>query len=386
MTAEETAAYTRAIAASGQMLDLAPLGACTVDKHSTGGVGDKASLVLAPAVAACGAPVPMLSGRGLGHTGGTLDKLEAIPGFRAELSGDEFIRAVRSAGCAIVGQTPDLAPADRILYALRDVTATVDSIPLIVGSIVGKKLAAGPAALVYDIKVGSGAFMRTLDDARQLGRALVDATRANGRKASALLTSMDAPLGCAIGNALEVAEAIEALHGGGPPDLRALVIALGGEMLRLAGVELDVVAARAKIASALDDGSAAEVFARMVAAQGGEPRVLDDPRLLPTATHTHEAKVGEEGIVRRLDARILGATAVELGAGRTEIGGKLDLGVGIQLLVKPGSSVKAGQPIAVIHAATKVAARHAAQAVLTAVTIGEALEEQLPPLVVEQIC
>ncbi len=383
MNGDETAAYTRAIADSGQMLDLSPLGSRTVDKHSTGGVGDKTSLVLAPAVAACGVPVPMLSGRGLGHTGGTLDKLEAIPGFRAELPIHEFLRIVQQVGCAIVGQTPNLAPADRILYSLRDVTGTVDSIPLIVGSIVGKKLAAGPDAFVYDVKVGAGAFMRTLEDARLLGHALVRATRANGKSASALLTAMDAPLGQAIGNALEVVEAIESLRGGGPADLRELVVELGGEMLRLSGTESDAATARARIGRVLDSGRAAEVFAQMVAAQGGDPHVVDDVALLPTAPVTQEVRAQEAGGVSWIDARALGDAAVALGAGRARVGDVLNHSVGIQLLVKPGDRVERGEPLAVVHAASGEALRQATEAISTAVAVGDPAAAR--PLIVERI-
>ncbi|MAE70504.1 MAG: thymidine phosphorylase [Gemmatimonadetes bacterium] len=384
MTSEETAAYTRAIRDSGCVLDLSALGPKTVDKHSTGGVGDKTSLALAPAVAACGVPVPMLSGRGLGHTGGTLDKLESIPGFRADLSIDQFKSVVARAGCAIVGQTSDLAPADRVLYALRDVTATVDSLPLIVGSIVGKKLAAGPAGLVYDVKVGRGAFMRQLADARSLARALVDVTRAAGRSSVALITAMDAPLGAAIGNALEVAEAIDLLHGAGPADLRELVVALGAEMLLLSDAAESRAAAELSITHALDSGDALEVFARFVEAQGGDPRVATDRALLPAGPVVVDLPVPQSGRIVEIDGRALGELAVDMGAGRKSVGDPIDPAVGLVLRVKPGEYADRGESLLRIYARDEAGAESARSRAAAAFTIGP---DPVPPqpLLVDRI-
>ncbi len=384
MSAGEMAAYTRAIRDSGRTLDLSPIGPISADKHSTGGVGDKTSLALAPAVAACGVPVPMLSGRGLGHTGGTLDKLESIPGYCSDLSVQQFISVVAQTGCAIVGQSEDLAPADRVLYALRDVTATIDSLPLIVGSIVGKKLAAGPAALVYDVKVGRGAFMETLGDARELAGALVEVTRANGRSACALITAMDAPLGRTIGNALEVGEAIDLLRGEGPADLRELVTALGAEMLVLAGAAPAAGAGARAIERALDSGAALEVFARFVEAQGGDPRVVDDRSLLPAAGVVLPVPALEGGHLRRIDSRMLGELAVDLGAGRRSIEQEIDPGVGLLLHVSPGERVARGDPLLEIHARDRAAGDAALDEARAAFTITDEAPESAP-LVVERV-
>lgn len=384
MNATETAAYTRAIKESGRELDLSSLGAMTVDKHSTGGVGDKTSLVLAPAVAACGVPVPMLSGRGLGHTGGTLDKLESIPGFRTTLSVEEFLVVVRRAGFAIVGQSEDLAPADRVLYALRDVTGTIDSIPLIVGSIVGKKLAAGPQALVYDVKVGAGAFMRERADARRLAASLVEATEANGRRAVALLTAMESPLGQAIGNALEVIEAIETLRGGGPADLRELVVALGGEMLALAGRAPDAEAGAEEIEQVLDNGAALAAFETFLHAQGGNPDVVKDVDLLPRAPRIVTLFAEEAGRLRSIDARSLGQLSVELGAGRRRVDEEVDPGVGLRLMAKPGAQLSIGDELVEIHARSDAEARAVEQEVRQAFVLGD--DSNPLPLILERVC
>ncbi len=350
MNAQEMSAYTSAIQASGRTLDLSALGPITADKHSTGGVGDKVSLILAPAVAACGVPVPMLSGRGLGHTGGTLDKLESISGFRSDFGVEDFLRVVGEAGCAIVGQTRDLAPADKVLYALRDVTATVDSLPLIVGSIVGKKLAAGPAALVYDVKVGRGAFMKGLEDARALARALVAVTRSNGRRASSLITAMDQPLGCMVGNALEVCEAVQTLDGRGPADLRMLVLELGAEMLCLAGVVDGLEAGIERMGAVLDGGQARDRFDAFVRAQGGDPGRAGEPLSPLRETVT----ASSAGWVESLDALEIGHLACSLGAGRVTVDDVIDPSVGVELHRRIGDSVVPGDPLATLHLSVPV--------------------------------
>ncbi|HWH14146.1 MAG TPA: thymidine phosphorylase, partial [Miltoncostaeaceae bacterium] len=304
LSPRELATWTDAMIRSGVRLDLSGVGRPTVDKHSTGGVGDKISLPLCPLVAACGAAVPQLSGRGLGHTGGTLDKLEAIPGMRTSLGAEAFGRQLRELGAVISAAGEDLAPADRRLYALRDVTGTVESIPLIASSIMSKKIAEGTAALVLDVKVGAGAFMRTRADAEDLARTMVALGTAHGVRTRALLTAMDAPLGRAVGNGLEVTEAVEVLAGGGPPDVRALTLALAAEMLDLAGVDADP-------AAALDDGRAMDVWRRMVRAQGGDP---DAP--LPRAPEVGEVRADRDGVVTAVDALRVGVAAWRLGAGR----------------------------------------------------------------------
>ncbi len=333
MTPGELRAWTSAMISSGERLDLGAVAAPTVDKHSTGGVGDKVSLILAPLVASCGAAVPQLSGRGLGHTGGTLDKLESIPGWRDALSADEMVAVLNSAGCVICAAGAGLAPADRRLYALRDVTGTVESIPLIASSIMSKKIAEGTAALVLDVKVGSGAFMRELPAARELARTMVGLGAEAGVRTSALLTSMEAPLGRAVGNAVEVEEAVATLRGEGPPDLVEVTLALAREMLALAGVDADPQAA-------LADGRALDRYRLMIAAQGGDP---DAP--LPQARHVQTLTAGEDGWLRRLDARAVGVAAWRLGAGRARKEDQVNHAAGLVCLAKPGDRVAAGQPI-----------------------------------------
>jgi thymidine phosphorylase len=333
LDAAELRAWTDAMISSGERLDLAGLTAPTVDKHSTGGVGDKVSLVLAPLVASCGAAVPQLSGRGLGHTGGTLDKLESIPGWRASLSNAEIVTALMQAGCVICAAGAGLAPADRKLYALRDVTGTVESIPLIASSIMSKKIAEGTGSLVLDVKVGSGAFMRDIDSARQLARTMVDLGRAHGVRTSALLTAMDTPLGNAVGNAVEVEEAVATLAGDGPADLVAVTLALATEMLRLAGLDADPKAA-------LEDGSALAAYRAMISAQGGDP---DAP--MPTAHHRAIVTAAADGFVTAVDALAVGTAAWRLGAGRARKEDPVSAAAGVICLAKPGDAVIAGQPV-----------------------------------------
>lgn len=343
MNDSETAALTAAMMQSGTVLALPSVRGTRVDKHSTGGVGDKISIPLAPLVAACGVPVPMISGRGLGHTGGTLDKLESIPGFRTDLDARSFEACVAKHGLCLIGQTDDLAPADRRLYALRDVTATVECIPLIVSSILSKKLAEGIDALVLDVKCGSGAFMPDRERARELAHALVGATHAMGKRVSAFVTDMNQPLGIAIGNANEVRESIDILCGGGPPDVRALTVALGAEMLRLAGVEVEHVAASARIEQAIQSGAGAQKFEELIAAQGGDARVVAEPQRLAIAPDQAVYRAAGDGYVRVRDCRLLGVAALELGAGRRRAADPIDPAVGLMWRVRQGASVRRGE-------------------------------------------
>ncbi|HEY7144660.1 MAG TPA: thymidine phosphorylase [Streptosporangiaceae bacterium] len=329
----ELRAWTTAMISSGERLDLSSVPAPTVDKHSTGGVGDKVSLILAPLVAACGAAVPQLSGRGLGHTGGTLDKLESIPGWRASLPAAEMLAVLRDTGCVICAAGPGLAPADRKLYALRDVTGTVESIPLIASSIMSKKIAEGTAALVLDVKVGSGAFMTSEARARELARTMVTIGAEEGVRTAALLTAMDTPLGRAVGNGVEVAEAVATLRGGGPPDLVEVTLALAGQMLLLAGIDADP-------AAALADGRALERYRAMITAQGGDP---DAP--MPQAARTERVTAAGTGWLSRLDARAVGVAAWRLGAGRARKEDPVSASAGVICLAKPGDRVERGQPV-----------------------------------------
>jgi thymidine phosphorylase len=337
LSPRELARWTAAMIASGDQLDLTGLSRPTVDKHSTGGVGDKVSLVLAPLVAACGAAVPQLSGRGLGHTGGTLDKLESIPGWRADLGVAEMKAQLEDVGCVICAAGAGLAPADRKLYALRDVTGTVESIPLIAASIMSKKIAEGTAALVLDVKVGAGAFMPDLSQARQLATTMVELGRDHGVAVTAVLTAMDSPLGQAVGNALEVTESVETLAGGGPADLREITLVLATEMLRAAGIDADP-------AAALDDGSALAVWERMIAAQGGDPGAA-----LPTARYVETLTADRDGVLARLDARGVGVAAWRLGAGRARKEDAVDPAAGIICRVRPGDAVTAGDVLLELH-------------------------------------
>jgi len=342
----ETVALTQAMLHSGDVLDLSSIDGKKVDKHSTGGVGDKISICLAPLVAACGVRVPMVSGRGLGHTGGTLDKLEAIPGFSVRLSAEAFTKAVADVGTAMIGQTDRIAPADRKIYALRDVTATVESIPLIVASILSKKLAEGIDALVLDVKVGRGAFMKDLHKARALARALVAVGTGAGKSVVALLTQMDSPLGRAIGNANETREAIEVLRGGGPADTIECTVALGAEMLVQGGVATSIEDGRGRIDKAIADGSGARTFERMIERQGGDPSVVANPSKLAIAPVEQIVFAKESGWVARIDALELGLSAVSMGAGRTRADQPVDHGVGIDLCVAIGDRIEPGAPLA----------------------------------------
>ena len=349
MTRAETAALTDAMLRSGEVLDLSSLAATKVDKHSTGGVGDKTSLVLAPLAAAAGVIVPMISGRGLGHTGGTLDKLEAIPGFNVNLSVAQFRRVLDACGCAMIGQTAEIAPADRKLYALRDVTGTVESPYLICASIMSKKLAEGIDALVLDVKTGSGAFMKNEKDAAFLAELMVETGERMGKQVVALITDMDQPLGCMIGNALEVVEVAEVLRGGGPEDLRQLCLELAGWMLYLGGVSDTVGEGKKQSENLIASGKALENFHQMVELQGGDPRAIDDPKRLPQAQHTMALSSPKDGYLVTLQCEQVGTACVILGGGRERKEDSVDPAVGIVLHKKIGDPVSAGEPLATIH-------------------------------------
>ncbi|HEX5475974.1 MAG TPA: thymidine phosphorylase [Vicinamibacterales bacterium] len=384
MDPEETAALTGAMVRSGVRVAYPGLDRIAVDKHSTGGVGDKTSIVLAPLAAACGAPVPMMSGRGLGHTGGTLDKLEAIPGFRTALSLDELRAAIRTVGCALIGQTAEIAPADRKLYALRDVTATVESIPLISASIMSKKIAEGIGGLVLDVKSGSGAFMKTEADARRLAESLVAIGEAAGVRTEALLTRMDAPLGRAVGNALEIVECVETLKGRGPADVETLSLELAARMLVAGGVESDAARAGARVREALTSGAGLEKLREIVANQGGDARVLDDYGRLPSAPDRDHLSAARDGIVTAVEAEAVGRAAVLLGAGRDRLDATVDPAVGLVLLAPPGTRVRTGDPILEIHHRGGRGLEAARQLLGPAVTIGEA-PPPARPLVIDRI-
>ncbi len=372
LDARELVTWTRAMIESGDRLDLSGIGRPTVDKHSTGGVGDKVSLVLCPLVAACGPAVPQLSGRGLGHTGGTLDKMESIPGWRADLTGREMRDQLADVGAVIAAAGPGLAPTDRKLYALRDVTATVEAVPLIASSIVSKKVAEGTDALVLDVKVGAGAFLPEIDRARDLARTMVELGEANDVRTVALLTAMDTVLGRAAGNAVEVAEAVDCLGGGGPDDLRTVTLALATEMLALAGCEADP-------AEALDDGRAMATWREMVRGQGGDP---DAP--LPEAAHRVVVEAPRAGVVTRLDARAVGVAAWRLGAGRARKEDPVSAAAGVRCLAKPGDEVAAGDPL--VELLTDDADRFddARAALADAVDIGDEAVAA-GPLVIERV-
>jgi pyrimidine-nucleoside phosphorylase len=350
MTARETTDLTLAMANSGEILDLSQVVPIAVDKHSTGGVGDKTTLVVEPAVAACGLPVGKMSGRGLGFSGGTLDKIESIPGYRVNLTKEEFLEQLGRIGIVLTGQSGDLAPADGKFYALRDVTGTVQSIPLIASSVMSKKIAAGAQAIVLDVKVGLGAFMTNLGEARQLAELMVAIGRSSGRCVVALLSDMNQPLGSAVGNALELIEAIDTLHGGGPADFREHCIEAGGHLLVLGNKAPDLAAGKEMIVKALADGSAWETFRKLVIAQGGDVSFIDDPRKLPHASIIETVTAPADGFIAEVHARKVGEAAILLGAGRAKKGDAIDPAVGIMVNVKVGDQVKKGQPLFTIHA------------------------------------
>jgi pyrimidine-nucleoside phosphorylase/thymidine phosphorylase len=382
MTREETVALTDAMMRSGRVLDWKSLGRPTVDKHSTGGVGDKISIALAPWVAACGAVIPMIAGRGLGHTGGTLDKLEAIPGFKTRLPAAAFEAQVRQIGVAIAGQSDDLAPADGVLYALRDVTGTVESLPLITASIWSKKAASGTSAVVFDVKCGGGAFMRTREDAARLARELVEVGALLGRRTRALVTSMDQPLGRELGNSGEVAEAFAVLHRRAPEDVDALTRALATEMLVLSGIARERHEAEARLERALDTGEAVRRAERWIQAQGGDPRVVTEPERLPRAAAETTATAPRSGFVTSIDARALGNLLVSMGGGRERKEDAIDPAVGIHLLRKMGDRVQEGEALA------RIRARQAAPEVAAAAAAAYGIADRPPsetPLVLESV-
>jgi pyrimidine-nucleoside phosphorylase len=349
MTPVERAHLTLAMAASGDQLDLSSIDGVKVDKHSTGGVGDKTTLVLAPMVASLGVPVAKMSGRGLGHTGGTIDKLESIPGFQVELEEHQFIELVNRNKIAVVGQSGNLTPADKKLYALRDVTATVDSIPLIASSIMSKKIASGADAIVLDVKTGNGAFMKTLDQAVELARAMVDIGKLIGRRTMAVISDMNQPLGNAVGNALEVREAIDTLKGQGPADVYELCLTLGSYMVYLGKMAASPEEARSQLEEAIASGKALETFRTFVAAQGGDPTVVDEPGKLPTARFTFDIPAKEDGFVAGIRAEDIGTAAMILGAGRATKDSPIDLAVGLVLHKKIGDRISKGEPLATLH-------------------------------------
>lgn len=375
---EELGALTDAMLQSGATLDLDHLRGGRVDKHSTGGVGDKVSLVLAPLVAACGVNVPMMSGRGLGHTGGTLDKLESIPGFRTDLSLAAATRQLETLGCALIGQTREIAPADRKLYALRDATSTVESIPLIAASIMSKKLAEGLTGLVLDVKHGSGAFLPELDRGLELAQTMVSLGADHGCPVVALLTAMDRPLGRACGNALEVEESIMALRGEGPPDLMAVTYALGAEMLLLGGAASDRDDARRRMEVAISSGKAAQRFQQIIEAQGGNPAVVDDPSILPQAAEVELFVATRAGVVAQVEPRAVGRGITALGGGRTRVEDEVNPSVGFVITARPGDVVRAGEPLATIFAADSAGVQRGREALAAAIRVADDADPPLP--------
>jgi pyrimidine-nucleoside phosphorylase len=374
----ETHALTEAMLRSGETLDLAYLERPRIDKHSTGGVGDKVSIVLAPLIASLGVAVPMMSGRGLGHTGGTLDKLESIPGFRTDLTLAEAKQRLETLNCALLGQTAQIAPADRKMYALRDATGTVESIPLIAASIMSKKLAEGLTGLVLDVKRGSGAFLPELERGLELARTMIELGADHDTPVVALLTAMDRPLGRACGNALEVEESILALRGEGPPDLMSVTYALGAEMLVLAGVAPDTDTARRRMEQAIGTGRAAEHFQKIIEAQGGNPAVVDDPALLPQAAEVELFAASRRGFVSRVEPRAVGRGITALGGGRTSMEDTLDLSVGFMITARPGDWVEQGEPLASIFARDRAGVESGRAALRAAIAIADEADPPLP--------
>jgi pyrimidine-nucleoside phosphorylase len=383
LTTAELAALTDAMLHSGDCLRFDDLDRSVADKHSTGGIGDKVSLLLAPMVASCGVAVPMMSGRGLGHTGGTLDKLESIPGFRTALTLKETKAQVERIGCAMLGQTPEIAPADKRLYALRDVTGTVESIPLIAASIMSKKLAEGLNGLVLDVKTGSGAFLPDQSQALELARTMIGLGEVRGCPTVALLTAMDRPLGRSCGNALEVEEAIDGLRGDGPADLMAVTYALGVEMLLLVGAAADPADAERRLQESVSSGRALDTFGKIIAAQGGNPKVLDDPALLPQAAEVEVFRAPTEGVVARIEPRMIGRAILELGGGRRTIEEEIDPSVGFVIPVKPGDRVRSGEPLASVFARDRSGIDTGIAALRAAITIAE--EGSLTPLISHRV-
>lgn len=369
MNARELGTLTLAMAQSGNMVDLSNIDGITVDKHSTGGVGDKTTLIIAPLVAACGGKVAKMSGRGLGHTGGTIDKMESIPNLKVSLEQDAFIDQVNKIGLAVIGQSEGLAPADKKLYALRDVTGTVDSIPLIASSVMSKKLASGAQAILLDVKVGSGAFMKNIEDARELAKAMVDIGKENGRSVKAILTDMDRPLGHAIGNALEIREVINTLKGHGPEDLTHECIIMAAHMLVLSRM-CDYETALNRVQQALDSGAALERLRLMIEAQGGDSRVIDDDRVLEIGKFTYDVTSPQDGYITHMNTEQCGIASVMLGAGRTVKDGPIDYSAGIVMHKKTGDSVTVGESIATLYASDESLLNNAAQTYLEAITIG----------------
>jgi pyrimidine-nucleoside phosphorylase len=378
MSDEETACLTEAMVASGRRLDLSRIPGMKAGKHSTGGVGDKTSIVVVPLVAACGVVVPKSSGRGLGHTGGTIDKLESIPGFRASMDRESFLSALERIGCAFVGQTADIAPADKKLYALRDVTGTVESIPLIASSIMSKKIAEGTDVLALDVKVGRGAFMKSEADARRLSQAMVAIGARVGLTTEALLTAMDAPLGRAVGNALEIAECLDALAGRGPSDLEQLSLALATRMLLLAGSAADDEEAGRRLRGALASGAALEKFRQVLANQGGDVRIVEDRSRLPHVAEIETVTAARAGVVAHIDAAIVGRASMVLGAGRERLDAPIDPGAGLILRVKPGDQVGAGDALADLHPGAGARLDEARALVNEAIAIGEEPVHRMP--------
>lgn len=369
MNARELGTLTLAMAQSGNMVDLSNIDGITVDKHSTGGVGDKTTLIIAPLVAACGGKVAKMSGRGLGHTGGTIDKMESIPNLKVSLEQDAFINQVNKIGLAVIGQSEGLAPADKKLYALRDVTGTVDSIPLIASSVMSKKLASGAQAILLDVKVGSGAFMKNIEDARELAKAMVDIGKGNGRSIKAILTDMDRPLGHAIGNALEIREVIDTLKGHGPEDLTHECIIMAAHMLVLSHM-CDYETALNRVQQALDSGVALERLRLMVDAQGGDSRVIDDESILTIGQFTYDVIAPQDGYIIHMNTEQCGIASVMLGAGRTVKDGPIDYSAGIVMHKKTGDAVRMGERIATLYASDESLFTNAAQTYLAAITIG----------------
>ena len=384
MEASELSAWTEAMLYSGEVLDLSAIDGAKVDKHSTGGVGDKVSLILAPLAAAAGLKVPMISGRGLGHTGGTLDKLESIPGFDVDQSVDRFKELVDRYGLALIGQTAEIAPADKKLYALRDVTATVECIPLIASSIMSKKLAEGIDALVLDVKVGSGAFMKDLDRARRLAETMIEIGAAMDRPVRALITDMDQPLGRTVGNSLEVIESIEILRGEGPEDVTRIVLELVAEMLDVAGEVTDRDETIDELRQLLDDGTALELFADLIEEQGGDSGVCSDPSILPSAEFTTEFEAEEGGVIAAIDAEAIGLAAMDLGAGRATKEDDIDHGVGLVLNKKRGDEVSAGESLVTIHYSEDGPLEEVRRRLRDAITVGDEVEHA-PPLVFDRL-